>query len=169
VSARFWLSVRESVVDDFAHTDWYGELAPVPEELAARDRIAIIVWPDRGPIHWPILAATASVTAIDHSARRLRLRRRVTSLVGHEISVTSVGTPLAATRGWTNTRRSELVSILRLMDERDFQRIEESLLEVAHRFGPPPKRPQHSQPRTPGRRALIAGRASVSGSRRGSR
>lgn len=169
MNTRYWLSIREDLIGDFAHTDWYDELAPVPEEFAARDRIAVVAWPDRGPIRRPVLAATASVTAIDGGARRLRLRRRVTLIAGHEISVTSLGARLAATRGWTSARRSELVSVLHLIDERDFQQIEEALLDVAHRFGPPPKRRLHSQPRTPGRRALIAGRASVSGSRRGVR
>ncbi len=169
MSARHWLSVREALIGEFAHTDWYDELAPVPEELAPRDRIAIIGWPDRGPIRWPVLAATASVTTIDTAARRLRLRRRVVAIAGHEVPLAALGAGVAATRGWTPRRRPELLHVLHLIDERDFQRIEEALLEVAHRHGPPPKRRQHSQPRTPGRRALIAGRSSVTGTRRGAR
>lgn len=169
MNRRYWLSVRELLVRDFADTDWFDELAPIPDELAARDRIVVVAWPDRGPIRRPVLAATGSVTSIDRSARRLRLRRRVTAIAGHEISLTTYGAGLAATGGWTSARRSELMSVLHLIDDRDFQRIEHALLEAAHHFGPPPKRHQHSQPRTPGRRALIAGRASVSGSRRGVR
>lgn len=169
MSARYWLSVRETLIDAFAHTDWYDEWAPIPEELAKHDRIAIVGWPDRGLIRWPVLAATLSVTAVDTAARRLRLRRRVVAIAGYEVTVAALDAGVAATRGWTIQRRPELMRVLRLIDERDFQRIEEALLEVAHRHGPAPKRPQHARPRTPGRRALIAGRASVSGTRRGIR
>ena len=169
MSVRYWLSVREARIADFAHADWYEERAPVPEGLAPRDRIAIIGWPNRGPNRSPVLAATASVTAIDTAARKLRLRRRVVAIAGHEVGAAALGAGVAATRGWTPRRRLELLSVLHLIDERDFQRIEEALLEVAYRHGPPPKRPQHSRPRTPGRRALIAGRASVTGTRRGAR
>ena len=169
MSARYWLSIRDTLTDAFAHTDWYDEWAPIPEELAPHDRIAIVGWPDRGLIRWPVLAATLSVTAIDRAAHRLRLRRRVVAIAGHEIKVATLDAGVAATRGWTKARRPELVHVLHLIDERDFQRIEEALLDVAHRRGPAPKRPQHSRPRTPGRRALIAGRASVSGARRGIR
>lgn len=169
MSARYWLSVRETLIGAVGHTDWYDECAPIPEELAPHDRIAIVGWPDRGLIRWPVLAATLSVTAIDSAARKLRLRRRVVAIAGHEISIAALDAGVAATRNWTSQKRPQLLHVLRLIDERDFQRIEEALLEVAHRYGPPPKRPQHSRPRTPGRRALIAGRASVSGTRHGIR
>ena len=44
---------------------------------------------------------------------------------------------------------------------RVLERIEAALLTLAHRYGPAPKPPAHRRPRTPGRRALIAGRAAV--------
>ena len=169
MSARYWLTVREAILDSLAHTEWYDEWATIPEELTARDRIAIVGWPVHGPTRGPVLAATLSVSAIDIAGRRLRLRRRVVAIAGHEISITALDAGVAATRGWTSQQRPELLHVLRLIDERDFQRIEQALLEVAHRYGPAPKRPQHSRPRTPGRRALIADRASVTGTRRGIR
>ncbi len=169
MSVRHWLLVREALNGDVAHTDWYDELAPIPDELIAHDRVAIVAWPVRGPIRWPVLAATASVTALDRTARRLRLRRRVNAIEGHEVGVSTLNTGVAAMRGWTPRQRPELLGVLHLITARDFERIEQALLEIAHRYGPPPKRRQHAQPRTPGRRALIAGRASVSGSRRGVR
>jgi len=169
MSVRHWLLVREALGGDVPHTDWYDELAPIPEELIAHDRVAMVAWTVRGPIRWPVLAATASVTALDPAARRLRLRRRVNAIEGHEIAVSALDTGVAATRGWTPARRPELLGALHLIAARDFERIEGALLEVAHRYGPAPKRRQHAQPRTPGRRALIAGRASVFGSRRGVR
>ena len=169
MTARYWLTVRETILNSLAHTDWYDEWASIPEELTPHDRIAIVGWPAHGPSRGPVLAATLSVSAIDIAGRRLRLRRRVVAIAGHEIGIAALDAGVAATRSWTSQQRPQLMHMLRLIDERDFQRIEEALLEVAHRHGPAPKRPQHSQPRTPGRRALIAGRTSVSGTRRGVR
>lgn len=54
----------------------------------------------------------------------------------------------------------------RAMPSRGFTRVEEAVLEEAHELGPPPKRPQRTSLCTPGRRALIAGRAAATGSRR---
>ena len=169
VSVRHWLLVREARTADVTQTDWFAEFAPIPDELTAHDRVAMVAWPVRGPVRWPVLDATASVTALDPAARRLRLRRRVNAITGHEIGLNALDARVSATRGWTPQRRPELLGAVHLITERDFEHIEEALLEVAHRYGPPPKRRQHAHPRTPGRRALSAGRASVSGSRRGVR
>lgn len=161
MTGRTWLLVTAAISPSFRDHDWFAELTPVPEELAVRDRVAIVSWPDRA--RRPMLAGTATVQKLSRETRTLRLRHRVSPVPGHEISVTSLGPRLAAARGWSAEVRSELLGAPRLIDERDFLLIDDALLEMAHAFGPPPTRPAHRPPRTPGRRALIAGRASVSG------
>jgi len=166
MTGRTWLLVIE-IAPDLRDHDWFAELRPVPDELATHDRIAFVSWPDRGVERRPMLAGTVSVSKLSRESRTLRLRHRVSPVAGHEIAVSSLGPRLAAARGWITARRSDLLGVARLVAESDFALIEGALLETAHAFGPPPKRPAHRIPRTPGRRALIAGRASVRGSHGG--
>jgi len=163
MTGRTWLVVTPTASPSFGDHDWFVELRPLPDELALRDRAAVITWPDRGVDRRPTLAGTATVTKLSRDAHQLRLRHRVSPVEGHELSVTSLGTRFVAARGWSAQRRAEVLGSPRLISERDFALIEDALLAVAHEFGPPPKRPAHRRPRTPGRRALIAGRASVTG------
>ena len=160
MTGRTWLVVTPAAGAPLKEHDWFAELQPVPDELALRDRVAVISWPDRGIDHRPVLAGTATVVKLSREARELRLRHRVSSILGHEIPVNSVGTSLAAARGWWAVRREDLLGPPRLVSERDFTMIEDALLATAHEFGPAAKRPAHHRPRTPGRRALIEGRAS---------
>jgi len=118
------------------------------------DRIAIVSWPDRGLDRRPMLAGTATVTKLLPESHEVRLRHRVSPIPGHRISIASLGQRLAVARGWRTERRAELLVGPRLIDERDFELIEGVLLEKAHAAGPPPTRPAHARPRTPGRRAL---------------
>lgn len=159
MTGRTWLVVTPATDAPPKEHDWFAELQPVPEELALRDRVAVISWPDRGVDRRPVLAGTATVVKLSREARVLRLRHRVSAVPGHDIPVTSFGTRLAATRGWWAVRRADLLGAPRLISESDFALIEDALLATAHEFGPVAKRPPHRRPRTPGRRALIAGRA----------
>ena len=158
MTPRTWLIVTAATGEPLKEHDWFAELQPVPDELALRDRVAVISWPDRGIDQRPVLAGTATVVKLSRETRVLRLRHRVAAVLGHEIPVASFGTRLAAARGWWAVRREDLLDEPRLVSERDFAQIEGALLDVAHEFGPVAKRPAHSRPRTPGRRALIAGR-----------
>ena len=151
-----------------ASVDWFTELAPIPDELQIRDRIAVVCWPT-GAQAAPFVAATVSVSKLVGEMRSLRLRHRVTCVEGHEPALSALGASVAATRIWTAQRRDWMVNLLQLVSERDFDRLEGALLDAAHLFGPRPGRPPHTQPRTPGRRALLAGRASVLGSHHGVR
>ena len=165
---RWWLVVRADPPGALRNLDWFTALGPIPDELQVGDRIGMICWPAR-PDRPPFLAATVSVSKLSRETGSLRLRHRVASIDGHEVMLTSLGTRLAAARGWTAPRRDELLDLLHLVPERDLELIEAALLTAAHRFGPPPRRPTHAQPRTPGRRALLAGRASVAGGHDGAR
>jgi hypothetical protein len=160
MTPRTWLLVTQEASPEFRDHDWFAERSPVPDELASRDRIAIVSWRARGQ---PMLAATASVWRLSRETRTLRLRHRVSSVPGHEIAVAALGSRLAFARGWTAERRTELIAEMCLIGEHDFALIEETLLAAAHAFGPPPKRPAHRRPRAPGRRAMLAGRASARG------
>lgn len=134
------------------------ELRPIPDELALRDRVAIICWPDRGLDRRPMLGGTATVTRILSETGVVRLRHRVSPVAGHGIPVASLGPRLAVARGWTITRRPDLLDAPRLIGDRDFALIEGALLAAARAFGPSAKRPAHARPRAPGRRALMVGR-----------
>jgi hypothetical protein len=161
VTGRTWLVVTATTSPSLRERDWFAELRPIPDELASRDRMAIVSWPERGIDRRPVLLATATVTKLARDAHLLRLRHRVSAVPGHEIAVASLGTRLAAARGWSAQRRSDLLGAPRLISGTDFKLIDDALLAVAHEFGPPPKRPAHRRPRTPGRRALHATRAGV--------
>ena len=168
MNRRWWLVVLASPPGVLRNVDWFAALGPIPEELQVGDRIGMICWPAR-PDRAPFLAATVSVSKLSRETGSLRLRHRVASIDGHEVTLTSLGARLGAARGWSAQRRDELLDLLHLVPERDVDLIEATLLNAAHRFGPPARRPTHAQPRTPGRRALLAGRASVAGSHHGVR
>lgn len=137
---------------------------PLPRDLAPGDRVAVVGWPARGA--GPRLSRTATVRSASSDTGALALRRRVLAIAGHEIPLRSLGTRLAVARGWTRERRDELVGTLQAISDRDFALVEDALLDVARAYGPKATRPAHRRPRTPGRRALSAGRASVTGTRR---
>lgn len=158
MTGRTWLVVLSAPPTIRDH-DWFADLQPVPDELALKDRIAIVSWPDRGTDRRAVLAATATVAKLDRERRVLRLRHRVSCVAGHEIPVASLGARLAAARGWSIDRRAEALGGPRSIRESDYALMEGALLEVAHGFGPEAKRPAHRRPRTPGRRALISARA----------
>jgi len=168
---RHWLAVTASDTDD--------PLAlPGSEGLRIGDLVVVVVWP-RTVRAVPTLGRTVGVIRPRSDATALRVRRRVAALDGHAVAllplrlaaldghaVALLPLRLAATRGWTFSKRDELVGTLRLLDERDFTVAERELLAIRLRYGPPAGRPAHARPRTPGRRALIVGRASVTGARR---
>jgi len=95
--------------------------------LTAHDCIAVLAWPDIGPIRWPVFATTARATSIDAVARRLWLRRRVVAIASHEVSLDP-----ESQRPADHPTPPELLSALHLTNERDCERIEDALLEIAH-------------------------------------
>lgn len=158
MTGRPWLVVLADRAPASTRSIRSVELHPIPDELALRDRVALICWPDRRVDHEPVLAGTATVTKILSGTGVVRLRHRVSPVPGHGIPVASLGPRLAAARGWTIARRADLLAAPRLIGERDFALIEGALLVTARAFGPSAKRPAHARPRTPGRRALMVGR-----------
>ena len=138
--------------------------AALPPGPTAGDRLALLVIGSRSYPAGPAFVGTTQVTKLDDGVPRLR--HRVNAPDGHAVPLRSFVPPLAASTGWTDARLSALAGTCVRLTERELARVEEALLERAHEFGPPPKRPQHTRPRTPGRRALIAGRAAATGSRK---
>lgn len=158
MTGRTWLLVTTASAPSLHDHDRSVELRPIPDELAVRDRMAIVTWPEIGIDRRPMLAGTVTVTKLLPEAHEVRLRHRVSPVPGHVITVASLGTRLAVARGWRIERRAELLEAPRLIAERDFELIENALLDTAHAFGPRSKRPTHTRPRTPGRRARWSGR-----------
>lgn len=158
MTRRMWLVVLAAWPAKFRKVDWFAELGPIPHELEKGDHVAMVCWPSARD-RMPTLAATVAVTKLSRETATLRLRHRVSTIAGHEVTIAALGARLAIARGWTPERRDELLGCLRLISDTDFELIEDALLTVALRHGPPARRPTHSRPRTPGRRALIAGHA----------
>ena len=158
MSGRAWLIVVADRAPAIGPRDTSIEVEPIPDELAVRDRMALVSWPGDGTDRRPMLAGTATVTRISAGTHTVRLRHRVSPVGAHRISVASLGPRLAFARGWHLARRAELLDSPRLIDERDFTYLEAALLETARTFGPPAKRPAHAKPQAPGRRALMVGR-----------
>ena len=122
------------------------------------DRIAIVA--TRGPSF--VSTAEFIATAEVRSAHlgELTLRHRVVAPTGHTVPLRALPA-LRVTAGWTHAGLGAMRTSAVRCARRDFERVEAALLRAALRFGPGPKRPAHRRPRTPGRRALIAGRAAV--------
>lgn len=155
---RTWLVVLTAAPAELRRVEWFAELSPLPQELEENDHVALLSWPtSRGTP--PFLAATVAVSKLLRETATLRLRHRVSAIAGHEVTVASLGARLAVARGWTRERRDDLIGCLQMITNADFELIESALLGVALRYGPPAGRPAHRIPRTPGRRALMAGEA----------
>jgi len=125
---------------------------------ASGDRIAFVA--THGPrfVSTAEFIATADVRSADLG--ELALRHRVVAPTGHAVSPEALPA-LRVAAGWTHARLGAMRGSAVRCTPRDFERVEEALLREARRFGPKPTRPTHSRPRTPGRRALIVGRAAV--------
>ena len=156
MTRRNWLVVLADRPAQLKAVDWFSALSPLPYELEQGDHLALVYWPMNGT---PSLAATVALSKVSQDTHTLRLRHRVAVVDGHPVTVASLGARLAIARGWTGDRREELIGGLRMITSNDFELIEQALLAVALRHGPSARRPAHRTPRTPGRRALIAGRA----------
>lgn len=137
--------------------------APLPG-LGDGDRVFALVVKSRSFPQGPALTGSATVV---RGTPAQRLRRGVSLDAAEAIALRSFSPPLHCAVGWTDARLEAMVKTCAEIDAQDARRIEEALLDKARRVGPPAKRPAHSRPRTPGRRALGEGRAAVSGSRRG--
>jgi hypothetical protein len=124
----------------------------------AGDRVGILAV--RGPLFAANAAFVGTADVLSDEGSRLRLRHRVLAPAPHRV-VPSDLPSLRVSAGWTNAGLGSLRGTIVRCSGRDLERVEAALLTLAHRYGPEPKRPAHRRPRTPGRRALIAGRAAV--------
>jgi hypothetical protein len=124
----------------------------------AGDRVGILA------VHGPLFAAAAAFVGtadvIGDDGSRLRLRHRVLAPAPHRVATSDLPS-LRVSAGWTNALLGSLRGTVVRCSDRDLERVEAALLALAHRYGPASKRPAHRRPRTPGRRALIAGRAAA--------
>jgi hypothetical protein len=122
------------------------------------DRVALLSV--RGPLFVTDAAfvGTADVLADDGAA--LKLRHRVLAPPANTVALRTLPS-LRVSAGWTHAKLGALRGGVVPCSVRDLERIEAALLLVARAYGTRAKRPAHRQPRTPGRRALSAGRAAV--------
>jgi hypothetical protein len=124
----------------------------------AGDRVGILAV--RGPRFAAEAAFVGTADVLSDEGSRLRLRHRVLAPAPHRVAPRDLPS-LRVSAGWTNALLGSLRGTVVRCTGRDLERVEAALLALARRHGPAPKRPAHRRPRTPGRRALIAGRAAV--------
>lgn len=134
----------------------------LPSGLADRpqrgDRVGFLAV--RGPLFVAGAAFVGTADVLSDEGSRLLLRHRVLAPVPHQIALSQLPS-LRVSAGWTHGALGGLRGSLVPCTRRDLERVEAALLALAKEYGPPAKRPAHRRPRTPGRRALIAGRAAV--------
>lgn len=160
-SERCWLVVidHEHDLSQRTPTLTLDEMSGGP--LSSGDHLAIAAWASDATKAAPSFRATADVKRSE--GQTTRIRRRVAAVPRHDVALFTLLPELTERRGWSSRRGPHPDGLFRIT-KRQFEAIERTLLEIALRFGPRPTRPSHGQPRTPGRRALIKGMASVRGS-----
>ena len=122
------------------------------------DRLGILAV--RGPLFVAGAAFVGTADVLRDDGPRLRLRHRVLAPAPYGVALSELPS-LRVSAGWTHGTLGGLRGTVVRCTIRDLARVEAALLTLARRYGPPGKRPAHRRPRTPGRRALIAGRAAV--------
>lgn len=127
---------------------------PVEPHPAVGDRVAVL--------HRGCFAETAVVTKItgEHPLR-LRLRHSVDAPAGTTLPYTWFSPALGCAMSWTDERLDDLIESFVPIDEKNYVRIEDALRSLALQHGPRPSRPAHRRPRTPGRRKLVAAKATA--------
>lgn len=118
------------------------------------DRVAILALPDL------VLLGTAIAGRARPDGRPvLRLRDRIRAPEGHAVDPFAMRPRPACSAGWTRAGLRTMVGRYLGISALDADRIGSAVRARALAFGPPPTRPAHAKPRTPGRRALVEGRA----------
>ena len=152
---------------------WLAVLSPSDTAAALRtDLHEIPLGPAAGELPVPgdhviVLALPACVFIAAATAARLRpdgrpvlhLRKRVRAPVGHAVEAFALRPVPVCVAAWTRERLADMAGTFTRITHHDATRIEAALLTQAHAYGPAPTRPAHTRPRTPGRRALMEGRA----------
>jgi hypothetical protein len=155
---RTWLAVVDGEVLRRVVRSGWREL-PIATGAArptAGERVSVLF--TKGPRFVTEARFAGSAEIVRDLGEVLKIRHLFVAPAGHEPELTSLGL-LHVAVGWTHQDLGGLVGAFLPMTQADSERIESALREVALAFGPPPSRPAHRRPRTPGRRALIEGRA----------
>jgi hypothetical protein len=155
---RTWLAVVDGeALRRVVRSGWREfPIATGAARPTAGERISVLV--TKGPRFVAGASFAGSAEIVKDLGEVLKIRHRFVAPAGHEPALASLGL-LRVAVGWTHQRLGGLVGAFLPMTPADQERIETSLRDVALTFGPPPSRPAHRRPRTPGRRALIEGRA----------
>lgn len=153
---KVWLVViGDGGARDLARSDWRRLiLAASDGRPAAGDRIAVLRTHRPAYVAAAVLIGTADVRRDLGDA--LELRHRVVAPLTHEPDLVSLHLRIGTV--WTHARLGALLGAAITLEQADYERIERALLDAAHAFGPPPSRPAHRRPRTPGRRAILVAR-----------
>jgi hypothetical protein len=122
------------------------------------DRVALLSV--RGPLFVTDAAFVGTADVLADDGATLKMRHRVLAPPANTVALRTLPS-LRVSAGWTHARLGALRGGVVACTVRDAERIEAALLSVARAYGPRARRPAHRRPRTPGRRALIAGRAAV--------
>jgi len=157
-NGRTWLAILDGEgMRRVARSEWHElPLATGASRPGLGDRVIVLV--TKGPRFVTEARFAGSAVVVKDLGDVLRIRHRFVAPSGHEPALASLGI-LRVTVSWTHEVLGGLIGAFLPMTQTDYARMETALREVALSFGPPPSRPAHRRPRTPGRRALIEGRA----------
>lgn len=155
---RTWVAIVDGeVLRRVARSGWRElPIATGAARPAAGERISVLV--TKGPRFVTEARFAGSAEIVRDLGGVLKIRHRFIAPAGHEPTLTSLGL-LRVAVGWTHQTLGGLIGAFLPMTPADQGRIETALRDVTLTFGPPPSRPAHRPPRTPGRRALIEGRS----------
>lgn len=118
------------------------------------DRVAILALPDA------VFLAIATAARVRPGGRPvLRLRDRIRAPDGNAVDPFAMRPRPACSASWTRGDLPAMAGRSVGISALDADRIASAIRAKALAFGPPPTRPAHAKARTPGRRALVEGRA----------
>lgn len=158
MTKKWWVAVLDPAGSVAALREELHEI-PLPRESdrplpGPGDRVAVLTLPNA------VFVGLATAGRLRPSGRAvLRLHERIRAPLGHEVDPFTLRPRPACTARWTRERLSDMTGTFTAIAHRDGLRIESAILAQALAHGPTPKRPAHDRPRTPGRRALMEGRA----------
>jgi hypothetical protein len=157
-SGRKWLAVVDGeMLRRVVQSGWRElPLASGAARPGPGDRLTVLV--TKGPRFVTEARFAGSAVVVKDQGETLRIRHRFVAPAGHEPALTTLGL-LRVAVSWTHQVLGGLVGAFLPMTQADHEQVEWALREAALAFGPAPSRPAHRRPRTPGRRALIEGRA----------
>ena len=153
----WWLAVVGPVTTRDLSRDGWHSLRVASDDVRRPSRgDRVVVLSSHRP-HYVLDARFLGTADVRATGDDLAIRHRFVAPSAHEPAITDVA-HLDVSIAWTDERLAGLFGRIVPISSEDGARIERVVRERALAFGPPPTRPRHRRPRSPGRRALLSAR-----------